>query len=114
MAQKGWRVVDSSTRGRRNRRAGREIENEVANWIRDQGIPAERISRTGSPGDDIVVADCWSYEVKGRGSAEGFKTLMTWMKDNPGMFLRVGGKRGPVLVVLTPEHWAELVRGQRG
>lgn len=104
-------MSDPSTRGRRNRQRGREFENEFVAWCHARGIAAERVSRTGSPGDDVIVSDEWRYEIKGRRTGKGFAMLERWLGDNDALVLRVGGRKGPAIVVLTPEHWAKLVLG---
>lgn len=106
-------MSNKTTQGRRNRRVGRQYENEFVRWAKDQGIPAERVSRTGSTGTDTIVCDEWHYEVKGRKDGAGFAMLRKWLGANKGLVLRIGGQAGPDMIVLTPEHWRELVLGQR-
>ena len=100
-------INPASTRGKRNRRRGKEVENEVVNLLRDAGIPAERISRVGYTGPDIQVSDTYLGEVKLR--REGFKLLRRWMSGAHLLFLRSQGDRIPV-VVMDWQTFLELLR----
>jgi Holliday junction resolvase len=95
---------------------GRRAEHAIVKLHTDLGIEAERMPLSGSLGgkykDDVLIANTVRAEVKSRKSGEGFKTLETWMKDCPIMFLK--RDRVAPLVVMTAAMYAELALARWG
>lgn len=96
--------------GRNNRRRGANIEREIVRFHQDEGIPAEKMSRTGHSGVDISIADEFAAEVKSRKGGSGFDTINRWLDGNEILFLREVGKPDPT-VVLTWATYLKLLKG---
>jgi hypothetical protein len=94
--------------GRRNRRRGAEVEREIVDMLRGSGVAAEKISRSGYTGPDIVIRDQYPAECKLRKG--GWKTIARWLVGVNILFLREGGKREP-MVVLDWKTFVELMGG---
>ena len=77
--------------GKPSRDKGMRLERKVVHLHHDQGIAAERVPLSGAAGGsfggDIVIADTWRAEVKGRASGEGFATIKRWLGTNDILFL---------------------------
>ena len=101
---------------KKSREKGIRIEREVVQWLQDEGLPASKESRSGYAGEDLKVGDEWRYEVKARvtDTAGGWRKVNGYIGEADGLFLRVDGSKVPELVVLSVEHWLELMTGQRG
>ena len=86
---------------------GTRTENVIVKLHTDLGIEAERMPLSGSLGgkysDDVLIAGTVRAEVKARKNGEGFKTLETWMKNCPIMFLK--RDRVEPLIVMTAAQY---------
>lgn len=95
---------------------GRRAEHAIVKLHTDIGVEAERMPLSGSLGgkysDDVLIAGRVRAEVKARKSGTGFKTLETWMKDCPIMFLK--RDRVAPLVVMTAAMYQELALAHWG
>lgn len=104
--------------GRRSRSKGARIERQIVALHDEIPCAAEKVSRTGYSGEDLLIADTFSAEVKARADGEGFKLLTRWLGDNDLLFLRTDGETHPG--VYLPWHiYAKLMRsylkaGERG
>lgn len=91
----------------KSRDKGRRAENAIVQLHTDIGVAAERMPLSGSLGgkysDDVLIAGTVRAEVKARKNGEGFKTLETWMKNCPIMFLK--RDRVEPLVVMTAAQY---------
>jgi hypothetical protein len=79
--------------GKHSRSKGARIEREIVAIHDEIPCPAEKVSRSGYTGEDLVIADEFSAEVKAR--SEGFKLLDRWLGDNSLLFIRKDGIRYP-------------------
>lgn len=86
--------------GRRNRRRGAMTEREIVNMLRDAGIAAEKISRSGYIGPDLRIQDEFTAEVKHRKG--GMSILTRWLAGVDMLFIREAQKREPIVVM--PYH----------
>lgn len=103
--------MDKSKQGRSNRRKGKRIENEVVHRFNELGIHAEKVSRSGYTGEDIVIDDAYTVEVKAR--QDGFKRLRDWLDDVDFLVLRkIGDPRH--MVVMDIETLGHLWSGGYG
>lgn len=91
---------------------GRRAEHFIVKLHTDIGVHAERMPLSGSLGgqwsDDVLIDGSVRAEVKARKNGEGFKTLETWMKNCPIMFLK--RDRAEPLVVMTAAQYRTLAR----
>lgn len=101
----------ASARARRSRKKGQQVEREVVHALQAEGIEAEKLSRSGYTGPDILVAKKYLGESKMR--ATGWKTISGWLKKANVLFLREGGSRA-IMVVLRLEDYAALLRASSG
>ena len=85
--------------GKTSRRKGQRIENEIVHLHQDNLIPAEKVSRGGYTGHDLMIADEFKAEVKARSGGQGFATITRWLGDNDLLFLREDGKKYPTVVM---------------
>lgn len=94
-----------------SRRKGARIENEIVRMHADV-CEAEKVSRTGYTGSDLLIAGKFPAEVKARKSGEGFVTLDKWLGENDLLFLRRDRSR-PV-VVMPWRMYVMLMRNYTG
>ena len=92
--------------GKFSRSKGKRIELEIVHLHDDIPCPAEKTSRAGYTGEDIVIADHWKAEVKAR--ANGFALLKRWLGLNDLLFLREDGVKEPT-VVMPWRVYSELI-----
>ena len=93
----------------KSRSKGKRIELELVHLHQDVGIPAEKLSRTGYTGPDLMIADEWTAEVKARASGKGFVILEQWLGAADLLFLR--RDRQQPLVVLSWETYLQMLKG---
>ena len=108
----GKRSRDKGAIGRSNRRRGREYENELVAKLNAAGIEAKRMSRSGSPDEDVWARigpnGLWvPCECKYRSG--GFKLLDRWLGDNYALALRSDGRSsdGAWRVVQRLDDWVQ-------
>jgi hypothetical protein len=113
-----------SQAGRRSRRKGVRVEQEIVNLHRQFGIKAERVPLSGGSayqgkGHDIDIygygadANPLMAEVKARKNGSGFATLARWLADNDCLILRADNSEP--LFVLPLRVWMQLLdRSARG
>ena len=90
---------------------GRRLENMVADYLTDNGIPSQRVPLSGSlqgyPGD-VVIGTCEhptaQIECKNRESMS--KQLWEWLEGND--YLVIKRNQCKPLVVMTMEDFVEL------
>lgn len=82
---------------KRNRRRGAEVENQIVNMLREAGVAAEKISRTGYTGPDMLIRDEFLGECKLRKG--GWKLILDWLAPVHILFLRQHGVREPIVVM---------------
>lgn len=100
-----------TARYRRSRRKGQQVEREIVHALQAEGIEAEKLSRTGYDGPDLLVAKKYLGESKMR--ASGWKTISGWLKGVNVLFLREGGSKA-IMVVLRLEDYTALLRASSG
>lgn len=94
---------------------GRRAEHAVVKLHTDLGVAAKRVPLSGVLGgewSDDIDLPYGKGEVKARANGAGWKTLATWMKACPVMFLKEDRKLP--LVVLTWDAYAKLVQKAYG
>ena len=88
----------------RNKRRGYELEKEVQDFFRENGVPAKRVFGSGafkaaSPdleGDVRIL----NYLVERKRRKDGFKNLYSWLAHDNADFLCLRSDRNPRLWVL--------------
>jgi hypothetical protein len=117
-------LADKSKAGRRSRRKGVRVEQEIVNLHRQFGIKAERVPLSGAGrykggGHDIDIyaygadANPIQAEVKARKDGSGFATLARWLGTNDCLILKANGER-PLFVVDERTWFLLLDRSSRG
>lgn len=86
-----------SRQGKRNRQRGAETERAIVQLLRDAGIAAEKISRTGYKSPDIMIQDEFTAESKRR--KNGFRTLKVWLQEADIVFIREERVKKPMVVM---------------
>ncbi len=94
--------------GKMQRSKGARVEREIVNLHHDIGVAAEKVSRTGYTGEDLLIADDLKAEVKARASGNGFSTIEKWLGDNDVLFLK--RDRQKPMVCLSWSTWVKLVK----
>lgn len=88
------------------RAKGYRVERLIVDMHRDAGIPCEKVSRSGYTGEDLIIADEFRGEVKGR--KEALKTIQGWIKDCD--ILIVKPDREQPMVVLPWATYVALIK----
>lgn len=93
--------------GKHSRSKGARIEREIVALHDEIPVAAEKVSRSGYTGHDLMIADTFKAEVKAR--ANGFALLKRWLGNNDLLFLREDGQKHPT-VVMSWETYVNLLR----
>lgn len=93
-----------------SRSKGARIEREIVALHDEIPVAAEKVSRSGYTGHDLMIADTFKAEVKAR--REGFALLKRWLADNDLLFLRENGQRYPT-VVMPWRVYSELIKSEQ-
>jgi hypothetical protein len=95
--------------GKHSRSKGARIEREIVALHDEIPCAAEKVSRSGYTGSDLVIADEFKAEVKARTTGKGFTLLTSWLGANDLLFLREDGKKYP-MVVMPWSTYEKLIR----
>lgn len=97
-----------SSQAKRNREKGAETEREIVNRLRDAGVAAEKASRSGYTGFDIIIQDTYTGESKRRKG--GWPVIERWLQDVDFLFLRRDGSK-KITVVMDMTIFVKLMGG---
>lgn len=83
------------------RAKGARIERALVALHHDAALPAEKVSRSGYPGPDLVIADQFTAEVKARRAGNGFVQLERWKGEADLLFVK-RDRQAPLVVMDWP------------
>ena len=92
--------------GAAQRSKGQRIERYITKLHQDAGIPCQKVSRSGYPGEDLQIAGRFKGEVKAR--KNGFKTLGAWLEGSDIVYIKPD--RSEPLVVMPWRIYVELMQ----
>ena len=87
--------------GKSQREKGARLERKVRARHEADGILCLKVPLSGAVAGfkgDLIVADKWRAEVKGRGKGQGFKLITNWLGDNDMLFL-LEDRKDPLVVL---------------